>query len=175
MTLHRSLNGAIAGGIAAAVWAAQQPLDKRVFGCDYDDVELLGKAVTRGDAWPAAGVAMHVQNGMAFGAVYAALRPLLPGPPVAWGIGAALAEHFALWPLGRVSDRYHPARDELTTLSGNARAFAQATWRHFLFGTVMGLVEARLNDRSDEEPPAAIPVESNGHGSLEQAATPAAH
>jgi hypothetical protein len=169
MTARRSLNGALAGGIAAAVWAAQQPLDKRVFGCGYDDVELLGKAVTRGDAWPVVGTAMHVQNGMAFGAAYAALRPLLPGPAPVWGIVAGLAEHVAFWPLGRFVDRHHPARGDLTPLTGNARAFAQATWRHFLFGTVMGLVEARLNDRSDEEPPAAIPVESNGHGSIEQA------
>ena len=41
-----------AGAVGAAVWAAQQPLDKRVFGCDYDDVELLGKPVTRGANGP---------------------------------------------------------------------------------------------------------------------------
>ena len=170
MTARRSLNGAIAGGIAAAVWAAQQPLDKRVFDCDYDDVELLGKAVTQGDAWPVVGTAMHVQNGMVFGATYAALRPLLPGPPALWGPVAGLAEHVALWPLGRFVDRYHPARGDLTPLTGNTRAFAQAAWRHFLFGAVLGIVEARLNDRSAEEPPTEIPAESNGHGSIEQAA-----
>ena len=38
----RTLRGALAGAIAAAAWAAQQPLDKRAFGSDYDDVELLG-------------------------------------------------------------------------------------------------------------------------------------
>ena len=41
------------------MWAAQQPIDKRVFDCDYDDVELLGKLVTRGDQWPLAGLALH--------------------------------------------------------------------------------------------------------------------
>ena len=82
---------------------------------------------------------------------------------------AGLAEHVALWPLGRFVDRYHPARGDLTPLTGNARAFAQATWRHFLFGTVLGLLEARLNDRSAEEPPPEIPAESNGHGSIEHA------
>ena len=56
MAASRSLNGAIAGGLAAAVWAAQQPLDKRVFGVDYDDIALLGKAVTRGSEWPAVGL-----------------------------------------------------------------------------------------------------------------------
>jgi hypothetical protein len=170
MATNRALNGAIAGGIAAAVWALQQPIDKRVFGCGYDDVELLGKAVTRGPAWPVAGGLMHLQNGAAFGAAYAALRPLLPGPPVAWAVGAGLAEHLAGWPLVRLVDRHHPARDELPSLTGNARAFAQATWRHALFGLVLGLVEARLNDRSGDEPPQpAIPVETNGHGSLEHA------
>ena len=172
MAVQRALNGAIAGGVAAAVWAAQQPLDKRVFGCRYDDVELLGKAVTRGPAWPVVGVSLHVQNGFVFGATYAALRPLLPGPPVAWGLTAALAENFAFWPLGRFVDRHHPARGELTPMSGNRRALAQATWRHALFGLVLGVVEARLNDRSADEPP-PIPVESNGHGSIEHAVTAA--
>jgi hypothetical protein len=170
MTTRRVLNGALAGGIAAAVWAAQQPLDKRVFGSDYDDVELLGKLVTRGPGWQAAGIAMHLQNGVLFGAGYAALRPFLPGPPVALAFGAAMAEHFAGWPLGRYVDRYHPARGELVPLSGNRRAFAQATWRHALFGAVMGVIEARLNDRSGEEPPPSVPVESNGHGNIESAA-----
>ena len=39
MGLRRSINGGLAGGIAAALWAAQQPLDKKLFGSRYDDVE----------------------------------------------------------------------------------------------------------------------------------------
>src|SRR5215204_5407667 len=70
---QRTVNGALAGAVAAAVWAAQQPLDKRVFRSDYDDVELLGKLVTRDSGWQAAGLAMHLANGAAFGAVYALL------------------------------------------------------------------------------------------------------
>jgi hypothetical protein len=170
MTTRRALNGALAGGLAAALWAAQQPLDKRAFGSDYDDVELLGKLVTRGPGWPAAGLAMHLQNGAVFGATYAALRPFVPGPPVALAVGAGLAEHLAGWPLGRFVDAHHPAREEMPPLQGNRRAFAQATWRHLLFGLVMGVVEARLNDRSDEEPPPPVPVESNGHGNIEAVA-----
>jgi hypothetical protein len=169
MAMRRSLNGALAGGVAAALWAAQQPLDKRAFACGYDDVELLGKAVTRGPSWPAVGVALHVQNGAVFGASFAALRPLLPGPAVAWGVAAGLVEHAALWPLGRLVDRYHPARGELTALTGNRRAWLQAAWRHALFGLVLGAVEGRLNDRSADEPPAEVPASSNGHGSIEQA------
>jgi hypothetical protein len=166
--LQRSLGGAVAGGVAAAVWAAQQPVDKRLFECDYDDVELLGKLVTRGEQWPLAGLALHVQNGALFGAVYSQLRPFVPGPPVAAGLLAGLAEHALFWPLGRVIDRYHPARKELVPLSGNHRAFAQAAWRHALFGLVLGGLEALINDRSADEPP-PIPFSSNGHGSLEAA------
>jgi hypothetical protein len=168
MAMQRALNGAIAGGVAAAVWAAQLPLDKRVFGHDYDDIEYLGKFVTTSRSWPAVGLAIHVQNGMTFGAAYAALRPLLPGPPVAWGVVAALSENAAGWPLGRVADRHHPARGEVTPIGTSWRSLAQATWRHALFGLVMGVVEARLNDRSADEPP-PVPVESNGHGSIEHA------
>src|SRR3954471_15839586 len=142
MKLQRSIGGAVAGSLAAAVWAAQQPLDKRVFECDYDDVEMLGKAVTRGREWQLIGLAIHMGNGAAFGAVYSQLRPFLPGPPVAAGLLAGLAEHAALWPLVRVIDRYHPARKDLVELTGNRRAFAQAAWRHALFGLVLGGLEA---------------------------------
>ena len=41
----RTVRGALAGAAAAAVWAAQQPLDQRVFGCEYDDVELLAQGM----------------------------------------------------------------------------------------------------------------------------------
>jgi hypothetical protein len=166
--LQRSIGGAVAGGLAAAVWAAQQPLDKRVFESDYDDVELLGKLVTRSREWPAVGIALHVQNGALFGAVYSQVRPFMPGPPMAAGLLAGLAEHAALWPLVQLTDRYHPARKALTPLTGNRRAFAQAAWRHALFGLVLGGLEALINDRSADEPP-PVPFSSNGHGSLEAA------
>jgi hypothetical protein len=169
MELRRSMNGALAGVVGAAVWAAQQPLDKRAFDSDYDDIELLGKLVTRDSGWPLVGLALHLQNGALFGAVYAHARPFLPGPPAARGAIAALAENFWLWPLGRLSERLHPARGELTPLTGNRRAFAQATWRHLLFGAVMGEVERRLNAEDEYEPP-GVPVSSNGHGNIERAA-----
>lgn len=168
MKLQRSLGGALAGTVAATAWAAQQPLDKRAFECSYDDVELLGKLVTRDSGWPAAGLALHALNGAAFGAVYSQLRPFIPGPPVAAGLLAGLAEHAAFWPLVRVVDRYHPARKDLVPLTGNRRAFAQAAWRHALFGLVLGGLEALINDRSADEPP-PVPYSSNGHGSLEAA------
>jgi len=173
MPSSRSLNGAIAGGIAAAVWAAQQPLDKRVFGVEYNDVELLGKAVTRGSEWPAVGVALHIGNGAAFGALYAQLRPFLFGPPVLRAVTAAMIENFASWPLINLAEEHHPAKSELPKIAGNPRALAQATWRHALFGAVMGVIEQRLNRRREAEPP-FVPVSSNGHGNIEHAATTAA-
>ena len=166
----RILRGAVAGAAAAAVWAAQQPLDKRILGSGYDDVELLGKGVTRGPAWYPIGLALHVGNGALFGATYAALAPSLPLPRQAAGPIAGLAEHVALWPLGRVSDRLHPAREELTPLTGNPRAFAQATWRHLLFGVVLGELERRLNPEPEEPVDFDVIVSSNGHGTLEHAA-----
>jgi hypothetical protein len=169
MELRRSVNGAIAGSVAAAVWAAQQPVDKRLFDCDYDDVELLGKLVTRDSGWHAAGLAFHAANGALFGAVYAQLRPFLPGPPMASAVLASMAENFSSWPLGRLSDRYHPARGELPALTGNRRALAQATWRHFLFALVLGELERRLNAPSEGEEPPSVPVSSNGHGNIELA------
>src|SRR5918998_2177267 len=113
MRLERSVRGAAAGAIGAAVWAAQEPPDKRVFGVDYSDVELLGKAVTRGDEWPAIGLAMHLANGAAFGAAYSLGKPFLPGPPVVRAVLTGLAEHFGTWPLIGVAERVHPARRDL--------------------------------------------------------------
>jgi hypothetical protein len=167
--LERSLNGALAGMVAAGVWAAQQPLDKKLLDSRYDDIELLGKAVVRDASWPAAGVALHLQNGALFGAVYAQLRPFVPGPPLLAGLAAGMAEHVLLWPLGRLVDRYHPARKDLAPLSGNRRAFVQATWRHLLFGAVLGELERRLNAEDEAEEPPPVPVSSNGHGDIEAA------
>ena len=176
MSVQRSVRGAAAGGLAAAVWAAQQPIDKRLFESDYDDVELLGKLVSRNGGWPAAGTALHLQNGAIFGAVYAQVRPFVPGPPVLAGVLAGLAEHAATWPLARITERHHPARGDLPKLAGNNRAFAQAAWRNLLFGLVLGLVEGRLNAQDEAEEPPLVPVSSNGHGDIETAvgATPSA-
>ena len=164
--LRRSVNGALAGGVAAAAWAAQQPADKRAFGSPIDDIELLGRLVSDGDAWPLPGVVLHLKNGAAFGALYAQLRRFVPGPPLAVGLGAAMAEHLATWALVGVVDRLHPRRAKLLQLKGNRRAFWQATWRHAVFGLVLGELERRLNPDLPEEVP-AVPASSNGHGSVE--------
>ena len=130
---------------AAGVWAAQQPLDKRVFESDYDDVELLGKLVTRDSGWPAAGLAIHLANGAAFGAVYAQLRPLVPGPPQwpAWPPG---------WPStspsgrsGALVDRYHPARTSSTPLAATGARSPRPPGATRCSALVLGELERRLN------------------------------
>jgi hypothetical protein len=166
----RTLRGAVCGAVAAAVWALQQPLDKLAFGSAYDDVEMLGKAFWRGDGWYPAGLALHMQNGATFGAAYANLAPLIPLPPIARGPVISLGEHLLTWPLTTLSDRIHPARKQLPKLTGNHRAFAQATWRHLLFGTVLGELERRLNAAPEPAPPEPeAEFSSNGHGSLAHA------
>ena len=172
----KTARGALAGAVAAGVWAAQQPLDIRVFGVPYDDTELLGKAVTRGRGWRPIGVALHLANGAAFGAAYAAAAPRLPLPSWAKGPAAGLAEHAASWPLTLFIGTVHPAGKEFPPLFANPRAIAQATWRHLLFGVVLGELERRLNAADDTDLPSYEHVVStNGHGDLEKALSGAGH
>ncbi|HEY0417793.1 MAG TPA: hypothetical protein VGC78_15540 [Gaiellaceae bacterium] len=133
------MNEPAAGALAALAWAAVEPLDRRLFRHDYSDVAMLGKLVTRSRAWPAAGLAVHVANGAAFGAAYRLARRR--------GVGAvqlALLENTALFPLAPLIDRFHPARGSrrLAPLF-TARGFAQATARHLVFGAVLGALAGR--------------------------------
>ena len=69
--------------------------------------------------------------------------------------------------------RVHPAAADLPPLWGSHRAFAQATWRHLLFGLVLGELERRLNPPDDE--PGAVDDDvaaTNGHGSAEHLVAP---
>ena len=100
-------------------------------------------------------------------------RPARPAPPPVPARPPGSAST-SLWPLGRVVDKVHPARAELEPLAGNRRAFAQATWRHLLFGVTLGELERRLNDIGEFEPLEDAGLCPNGHGNLEQAAVGAA-
>jgi hypothetical protein len=130
---------AAAGAIAATVWGLAEPLDRRLVRCDYSDVALLGKAVTRRH-WRAAGFALHAVNGAIFGLVFHELRDRLQVDSRRLALGLALAEHAALYPLCYFVDRHHPARGEpgVPPLLTNPRAYVQATWRHALFGALLG-------------------------------------
>jgi hypothetical protein len=173
----RILRGAASGVIAAGVWAAQQPIDKLVFASRYDDVELLGRAVVPDDDhWFAPGLSLHLINGGMFGAVYSLLAPSLPGPSWAKAPVMAMTENTLLWPVVSMIDRYHPARGVLPTLKGNQRAFWQSTWRHLLFGAVLGELERRLGPPAGTDGAAVIETvySSNGHGNIDHATMPLA-
>jgi len=137
---------ALAGAAAATAWAVLQPLDKRAFRCDYSDVALLGKAVTRSRLWPLAGLAIHAGNGAAFGVAFRELQERTGYEPRRLALALALAENVALYPLNAVVDRRHPARGERgipPNMLSNPRAFAQATFRHALFGVALGRLAGR--------------------------------
>jgi hypothetical protein len=138
--VNRRLQAAGAGAAAATVWGLLEPADQWLLRYDYSDIAVLGKAVTRGPHWRLAGFALHAANGVVFGLAFEELRRRLPTNPRRLAVGAALLEHLTLYPLCYFIDRYHPARGEpgIPPLLSNSRAFLQATWRHTLFGAVLG-------------------------------------
>ena len=89
---------AAAGALAATVWGLAEPLDQRLLRCDYSDIALLGKGVTRRH-WRAAGFAIHAVNGAIFGLVFHELRGRLRADSRSIALGLALTEHAALYPL----------------------------------------------------------------------------
>jgi hypothetical protein len=117
------LRAAAAGSVAAVVWGSQEPLDQRVFGCDYSDVLFLGRGHR------SIGFVVHAANGALFGVAFDAVRRRVDVDQRSLALGLALAEHLALWPFISLVDR---------SLVTSPRAFAQATYRHALFGLVLG-------------------------------------
>jgi hypothetical protein len=133
------LRSALAGALATMVWAAVEPLDQWLLRCDYSDVAVLGKAVTRRH-WRPVGLAVHAVNGAVFGLVFHEVRRRSRIDQRRLALGMAVSEHATLYPLCHLIDRYHPARGEpgVPPLGANPRAYAQATWRHVVFGVVLG-------------------------------------
>jgi hypothetical protein len=121
--MSRRLRAALAGAVAATVWGVQEPFDKRLFGCDYSDVELLGRGRR------SIGYVVHALNGAVFGLAFDSARQRIPIEQRRLALCLALAEHVALYPLIVFADR---------DLLWNPRAFAQATYRHALFGAILG-------------------------------------
>jgi hypothetical protein len=117
------VRAAAAGAVAALVWGLQEPLDRRVFGCDYSDVLFLGRGHR------SLGFAVHMANGALFGIAFDAARRRVGVDQRRLALALALGEHVALWPFISLVDR------DLVT---SPRAFAQATYRHALFGFVLG-------------------------------------
>src|SRR6476646_4589590 len=126
-----SARAAAAGAGAALVWAALEPLDRRLFRLDYSDVALLGKLVTGSRWWPAAGLALHAANGAAFGLAFEQARRRSDTPPRRLAVSLALAENFATFPLASQFERWHPRSGQPGLAPfWNVRGLAQATVRH---------------------------------------------
>lgn len=136
------LQAGLAGAVAAAAWGLVEPLDQRLFGFAYSDIAILGKFATRGPNWRSIGWTMHVANGAAAGFVFWALYDRIGGSAFLLAIAFAVVEHLVTYPLTMLTDRFHPARGtpELPPMSRSGRAFAQATFRHVLFGVVLGIL-----------------------------------
>ncbi len=117
------LRAAAAGSVAAVVWGLQEPLDQRVFGCDYSDVLFLGRGRR------SVGFMVHAANGALFGLAFDTVRRRVHVDQRRLALALALAEHLTLWPAISLVDR---------SLVTSPRAFAQATYRHALFGFVLG-------------------------------------
>ena len=117
------VRAAAAGAVAAVVWGLQEPLDQRVFGCDYSDVLFLGRGRR------SVGFVVHAANGALFGVAFDAVRRRVDVDRQRLAVGLALGEHVALWPFISLVDR---------SLVTSPRAFAQATYRHALFGLILG-------------------------------------
>ena len=113
----------VAGSLAAVVWGLQEPLDQRVFGCDYSDVLFLGRGHR------SLGFVVHAANGALFGLAFDAVRQRVDVDQRRLALALAIGEHLALWPFISLVDR---------SLVTSPRAFAQATYRHALFGFVLG-------------------------------------
>jgi hypothetical protein len=129
------LRGALAGAVAAAVWAAAEPALGRIFRTPYSDLRLLGGITGRG---PAVALAVHLGNGAVFGAVFERLG----WRGVARGVLAAQGENVLLWPGMALVDRLHPDRraGSWPPLLRNGRVFAYEVSAHALFGAVLGLL-----------------------------------
>jgi hypothetical protein len=110
------MRAALAGAVAATVWGLQEPLDRRVFRCDYSDVRLVG------------GLHVHALNGALFGLAFAAVRRRTNIEETRLAVGLAVAEHTVLWPLLGL---FEPE------VVKSPRAFAQGVYRHALFGYVL--------------------------------------
>lgn len=133
------LRGALAGALAACLWAAAEPALGRLFGTTYSDRRLLQGLL---GTTSAGALVVHACNGAVFGAAFE--RFGLRGP--LRGMVAAQAENLVLWPGMIVAQGIHPScRDgEWPTLFRNRRIFAYEVAGHALFGALLGSMLRQL-------------------------------
>lgn len=121
--MSRRARAACAGAAAATIWGLLEPVDQRLFGCDYSDIRLVGFGDRR------LGFVVHAVNGAVFGLVFDAVRRRVDVDQRRLAVVLALGENATLWPLMALVDR---------ELVSSPRAFVQATARHALFGWLLG-------------------------------------
>ncbi len=140
---------AAAGALAALAWAASEPFDEVFLRTGYSDVALLGKGVTRSWLWWPLGLTAHAANGAAFGVGVATVSKHSSLPVRKLAFRLAMAEHFLSFPFARIADRKHPARGQKGVMPVfTFRGFVQATWRHALFGALLGRLLEHAEQRS---------------------------
>jgi hypothetical protein len=132
--VNRLLTGFACGVAAAAVWAASEPVLRRVTRSDYSDVRLLADPISRTTQLP--GLALHCVNGGVFGAGFTALG--LSG--VRQGVVCAEVESAGLWPVTVLFDRFHPTvrSGEWRPIFRDPRAFSHSMLGHLVFGATLG-------------------------------------
>lgn len=133
---------ALLAGVAGAVaYLAAQEVDRRIVNPRSNDLYLLGGMVTSNEAvWKPLGLVMHLIAGAFFGLIFQrVVAPRLFGPYWLRGVLMAQFENATLWPLVLLLDRSHVAvqRGKLAPMNQPVY-FAQAVWRHFALGAVMG-------------------------------------
>jgi hypothetical protein len=120
--------------------------------------------VASSDTADALGAGLHVVNGAAFGALFAAFG----GHGWRRGVAAAELENLASWPAMIVADRQHPDRrtGRWPPLARSPRVFAQEALAHALFGAIMGaLIPPRRHGERVAQPgkSSAAPTEAQRH------------
>jgi hypothetical protein len=136
VSTRRTLWAAGAGAAAAGVWAAAEPLLRRVTCGYHSQARVIGGLVAPDGDWRAAGTAVHLANGAMFGIAFERLG----GYGVCRGVIAAEAENALLWPLTGVLDRLHPdvRSGKWPRMARSPHAAAQEVLGHAVFGAVLG-------------------------------------
>jgi hypothetical protein len=147
------VRGAVAGAVAAGVWAAVEPALGRALRTSYTDVRFLGGLAGRllpdGRVRPLVGLAWHVTNGAVFGGAFAKLG----GRGAAQGFAAAQAENLLTYPLLPVAARRHPEYRGVGWAGPEGRRIlVQETLVHGLYGAVLGALSQ--SPRTAAAPPA---------------------
>jgi hypothetical protein len=144
--MSEAREGALAGAVAAVVWAAAGPLLRRSLSTPYSDVRFAGRLATTGRYWPIIGLGLHTAAGAVLGVLF--VRAGVRGKAAA--IAAAEVENAAMWPAMLVADRLHPdvRSGRWPKLFGNRRVFAQASLGHALFGIVVASVRRHRQRRA---------------------------